>query len=81
MNTLHHMVHVPRRLRRKVVKVEQELAEEGVDVEFDVHVKRADCKFEYGDFRDDELSAQKWEGFLVVGSGKGDTLSLFESKR
>ena len=40
----------------------------------------ADCKFEYGDFRDDELSAQKWVGFLVVGSSRGDTLSLFESK-
>ena len=40
----------------------------------------ADCKFEYGDFRDDELSAHKWEGFLVVGSSKGDTLSLFEAK-
>jgi hypothetical protein len=34
------MVHVPRRLRRKVVKIEQELAEQGVDVEFDVRVRR-----------------------------------------
>jgi hypothetical protein len=40
----------------------------------------AHCKFEYGDFRDDELSAHKWAGFLVVGSSKGDTLSLFEAK-
>ena len=40
----------------------------------------ADCKLEYGDFRDDELSAHKWEGFLVVASSKGDTLSLCEPK-
>jgi hypothetical protein len=36
--------------------------------------------FEYGDFRDEEASAHKFEGFLVVASSKGDTLSLFESK-
>lgn len=40
----------------------------------------ADCRFEYGDFRDEESSAQKWAGFLVVASSKGDTLSLFESR-
>lgn len=40
----------------------------------------SDCLFDYGDFRDDESSAHKWEGFLVVASKKGDTLSLFESK-
>lgn len=39
-----------------------------------------DCRFEYGDFRDEELSAKKYEGFLVVASSKGDTLSLFEPK-
>jgi hypothetical protein len=38
-----------------------------------------DCAFEYGDFRDEE-SADKYEGFLVVASSKGDTLSLFELK-
>jgi hypothetical protein len=35
--------------------------------------------FEYGDFRDEE-SADKYEGFLIVASNKGDTLSLFEPK-
>jgi hypothetical protein len=35
--------------------------------------------FEYGDFRDEE-SGDKYEGFLVVASSKGDTLSLFEPK-
>jgi hypothetical protein len=41
----------------------------------------ADCKFEYGDFRGEEPYSQKWNGFLVVGSSKGDTLSLFEARR
>ena len=40
MNPRHHVVHVPRRLRNKVAKAEQELAEQGVGVEFDVRVKR-----------------------------------------
>jgi hypothetical protein len=46
------------------------------------HIKfrLSDCVFEYGDFRDEESSALMWEGFLVVGSKKGDTLSLFEMK-
>jgi hypothetical protein len=46
------------------------------------HIKfrLSDCVFEYGDFRDDEASAHEWEGFLVVASSKGDTLSLFEMK-
>jgi hypothetical protein len=45
------------------------------------HIKfrLSDCEFEYGDFRDEE-SALKFEGFLVVASRKGDTLSLFEPK-
>jgi len=34
---------------------------------------------EYGDFRDEE-SADKYEGFLIVASSKGDTLFLFEPK-
>lgn len=37
----------------------------------------SDCEFAYGDFRDEESAAHKFEGFLVVGSKKGDTLSLF----
>ena len=37
----------------------------------------SDCEFAYGDFRDEESAALKFEGFLVVGSEKGDTLSLF----
>jgi len=40
----------------------------------------SDCTFEYGDFRDEESGANKFEAFLVVGSSKGDTLSLFEPK-
>jgi hypothetical protein len=38
----------------------------------------SDCEFAYGDFRDEESAADKFEGFLVVR--KGDTLSLFEMK-
>ena len=34
---------------------------------------------EYRDFRDEE-SADKYEGFLIAASSKGDTLSLFEPK-
>lgn len=40
----------------------------------------SDCVFECGDFRDDESSAHRYAGFLVVASRKGDTLSLFEPK-
>jgi len=40
----------------------------------------SDCEFAYGDFRDEESAAHRFEGFLVVGSKKGDTLSLFEMK-
>ena len=40
----------------------------------------SDCTFEYGDFRDEESGTNKFEAFLVVGSSKGDTLSLFEPK-
>lgn len=44
----------------------------------------ADCVFEYGDFRgaeqDEESAADRHEAFLVVASGRGDILSLFEPK-
>jgi hypothetical protein len=43
----------------------------------------SNCVFEYGDFRDagaEDFGAHKFEGFLVVGSKNGDTLSLFEPK-
>ena len=40
----------------------------------------SDCEFAYGDFRDEESAALKFEGFLVVGSEKGDTRSLCEMK-
>ena len=40
----------------------------------------SDCEFAYGDFRDEESAAHKFEGFLLAGSKKGDTLSLFEVK-
>ena len=43
-----------------------------------IKFRLADCMFEYGDFR--EEPADKFEAFLVVGSSKGDTLSLFEAK-
>ena len=45
-----------------------------------IKFRLSDCVFEYGDFRDDESSAHRYAGFLVVVSGKGDTLSLFEAK-
>ena len=44
-----------------------------------IKFRLSDCIFEYGDFRDEE-SADKYEGFLVVASSKGDALSLFEPK-
>jgi hypothetical protein len=49
------------------------------------HIKfrLSDCEFQYGDFRDasaEDSAAHKFEGFLVVASRKGDTISLFESK-
>ena len=37
----------------------------------------SDCEFAYGDFRDEQSAAHKFEGFLVFGSKKGDTLSPF----
>jgi hypothetical protein len=39
-----------------------------------------DCVFEYGDADAEDFGAHKFEGFLVVGSKNGDTLSLFEPK-
>jgi hypothetical protein len=44
-----------------------------------IKFRLSDCVFEYGDCRDEE-SADKYEGFLVIASSKGDTLSLFEPK-
>ena len=49
------------------------------------HIKfrLSDCEFQYGDFRDasaEDSAAHRFEGFLVVASRKGDTLSLFEPK-
>jgi hypothetical protein len=35
-----HSVSVPRRLSRKIAKVEDELREHGVSVEFDVEIRR-----------------------------------------
>ncbi|MFZ1051311.1 MAG: hypothetical protein WBP65_23790 [Candidatus Sulfotelmatobacter sp.] len=46
-----------------------------------IRFRLSDCTFEYGDFRDasvEDSDAHKFEGFLVVGSKEGDTLSLFE---
>jgi hypothetical protein len=45
-----------------------------------IKFRLSDCTFEYGDFRDEESGANKYEAFLVVGSSKGNTLSLFEPK-
>jgi hypothetical protein len=48
-----------------------------------IKFRLSDCNFEYGDFRDattEDFGAHKFEGFLVVASSKGDTLSLFEMK-
>jgi hypothetical protein len=49
-----------------------------------IKFRLSDCEFSYGDFRDasaEDFGADKFEGFLVVASSKGDTLSLFEMKR
>jgi hypothetical protein len=47
------------------------------DTESDqIKFRLSDCGFEYGDFRDEESSALKFEGFLVVASRKGDTLGV-----
>ena len=46
-----------------------------------IKFRLADCEFTYGDFRDataEEFGTDKFDGFLVVGSSKGDTLSLLE---
>lgn len=40
----------------------------------------SNCRFENGDFRD-EPDAERFEAFLVIASNKGDTLSLFETKK
>jgi len=49
-----------------------------------IKFRLSDCVFEYGAFReskrDDESVTHQYEGFLVVASSKGDTLSLFEPK-
>jgi hypothetical protein len=48
-----------------------------------IKFRLSDCEFSYGDFRDasaEDFGADKFEGFLVVGSSKGDALSLFEMK-
>jgi hypothetical protein len=49
-----------------------------------IKFRLSDCEFSYGDFRDaraEDFGADKFEGFLVVASSKGDTLSLFEMKK
>jgi hypothetical protein len=46
-----------------------------------IKFRLSDCEFAYGDFRDataEYLGADKFEGFLVVASSRGDTLPLFE---
>ena len=48
-----------------------------------IKFRLSDCEFAYGDFREagaEDYGAHKFEGFLVVASRKGDTLSFFESK-
>lgn len=53
------------------------------DTSDQIKFRLSDCVFEYGDFRDaspEDYGEHKFEVFLVVGSGKGDTLSLFEPK-
>jgi hypothetical protein len=45
-----------------------------------IKFRLSDCIFEYGDFRYEESTEEKFEAFLVVASSKGDTLSLFEPK-
>jgi hypothetical protein len=53
------------------------------DTSDQIKFRLSDCMFEYGDFRDadaEDSFDRRFEAFLVVGSSKGDTLSLFEPK-
>ena len=53
------------------------------DTSDQIKFRLSDCVFEYGDFRDadaEDSGDRRFEAFLVVGSSKGDTLSLFEPK-
>ena len=53
------------------------------DTSDQIKFRLSDCVFEYGDFRDADAEGsgdRRFEAFLVVGSCKGDTLSLFEPK-
>jgi hypothetical protein len=50
-----------------------------------IKFRLSDCQFSYGDFRESKRAsedsvAHQFEGFLVVASSRGDTLSLFETK-
>jgi hypothetical protein len=53
------------------------------DTSDQIKFRLSDCMFEYGEFGDDDAEDsgdRRFEAFLVVGSSKGDTLSLFEPK-
>lgn len=48
-----------------------------------IKFRLSDCIFESGDFRDtspEKSGEHRFEAFLVVGTSKGDTPSLFEPK-
>ena len=45
-----------------------------------IKFRLSDCNFVYDDFPDEDTDERRFEAFLVVGSSKGDTLSLFEPK-
>ena len=69
-------------LRRTALLVGEEDSESKSE---QIKLRLSDCVFEYGDFREakrenEDSAAHKFEGFLVVRSGEGDMLSLFEPK-
>ena len=45
-----------------------------------IKFRLSDCVFEYGDFRG-ERDAEHFEAFLVIASNRGDTLSVFETRK
>ena len=53
------------------------------DTSDQIKFRLSDCVFEYGEFRDassEDQGEHKFEAFLVVASGRGDTLSLLEPR-
>jgi hypothetical protein len=61
-------VHVPKRLRNKLLKIENELSEQGVEVRFDVRVKR---KYKAGGIPTWETLGHVWLVFTIARTAIG----------